>query len=92
MKPQSTKEMMSNLSNSFELVVNHMHTMSKDDLSTSIRMLYTLYNTIYEDFMFAEAIDNMSQEYSNEIDEAEEVARTESALWFEAGEKCHEVD
>lgn len=83
----NTKELMSDLNDSFNLVSNHCHTMSKEDLVTSIRMLNNLYNVIYEDCVFAEHLNTLAN-----ITEEEEIARTESALWFEQGEKCYEID
>jgi len=88
---QSTKDMMITLRETFDVVYKYNHSMNEHELRTSINALRNLYYMLYEDYTFAEAIDNMAKVY-DEHKEAEEVARTESALWFEQGEKCYEID
>lgn len=87
---QSTKDMMVTLRETFDVVHKYNQSMTKDELRTSINALRNLYYMLYEDYTFAEAIDNMAKVY-DEHKEAEEVARTESALWFEQGARCEDV-
>lgn len=83
---QTTKDMMITLRETFDVVHKYNQSMSENELRTSIHALRNLYYMMYEDYMFAECIDRMA-----EVNEAEEVARTESALWFEQGSRCEDV-
>jgi hypothetical protein len=88
---QSTKDMMLTLKNTFDMLNKQSNYMTPDELRTSIEALRNLYYMVYEDYMFADVVDDMARLHDERI-EAEEVARTESALWFEQGEKCYEID